>query len=286
MRDDFAIFIMSYNRPENVASLGSLKKSGYTGRWYIIIGDDDPKVAEYKATYGEKVVVFSKQEYVQKTDRMGLDITKVICFARNACFDIAESVGVKFFQQFDDDYSGYYIAYDENMQYVNTRHRVKSYDTTAENLISFFEGMPDKCLAVSFSQGGDFIGGHSENNWGLSKVRKCMNSWLCATDRRFSFSGCMNEDVSAYTSLQAKGYFFINIMQYRLQQPVTQSSSGGMSAIYKQYGTHAKSFLTVIQNPSFTKIAVITNNHQRLHHRIDWRQCASKIVRQTNKKDA
>ena len=42
MRDDFAIFIMSYKRPNNIATLRTLNKANYTGKYYIIVGDDDP----------------------------------------------------------------------------------------------------------------------------------------------------------------------------------------------------------------------------------------------------
>lgn len=290
MRDDFGILIMSYGRPDNVKTLSSLLKSNYTGKWFIVVGDDDPTASQYKEKFGDKCVVFKKDDYIAKSDRMGLKITKVIMFARNACFDIAESLGLKYFQQLDDDYTGFYFAFDSNMVYVNTNkvNRIKSYDVVVENMLRFYETTPKNCLAITFAQGGDFIGGPAKENpecrWNFGCLRKAMNSWLCSTERRFPFVGCMNEDVNAYTSLQAKGYFMLNLMQYRLQQPVTQTT-GGMTAIYKQYGTHVKSFLSVILNPSFIKVAVLTGKSQkRLHHNINWRRCAAKIVREEHRK--
>jgi len=289
MRDDFGILIMSYGRADKVPTLEGLRKSNYTGKWFIVIGDDDPKLETYKSNYGDKCIVFNKADYIAKTDRMGLKITKVIMFARNACFDIAEKLGLKYFQQFDDDYTGFFFAFNASMTYVLTKkvNQIKSYDTVVDNLLRFYEKTPKNCLALAFAQGGDFVGGPGENpesRWNFSCVRKAMNSWLCSTDRRFTFRGCMNEDVNAYTSLQSQGYFMLNFMQYRLQQPPTQTT-GGMAAVYKQYGTHVKSFLSVILNPSFVKVSVLNGKtHQRLHHNINWRRCAAKIIRATHKK--
>jgi len=288
MRNDFAVFIMSYGRPDKIPSLVSLQRSGYTGKYFIIIGDDDPKLASYQTRFGDKCIVFNKADYIDRSDRMGLKITKVIMFARNACFDIAESLGLKFFQQFDDDYVGFFFSFNEEMKYVNSNNkaRIKNYDRVVENMLGFYEQTTKQCLAITFSQGGDFIGGAGndpETRWNFGSLRKAMNSWICSVDRRFNFSGCMNEDVNAYTTLQTKGFFFLNLMQYRLAQPVTQST-GGMSEVYRKYGTHVKSFLTVMLNPSFVKVSVLSHKHQRIHHRIDWNQVGSRIIRHNHKK--
>lgn len=41
MRSDFAVFILTHGRADNVATMGALKKGGYTGKWYMIIDDED-----------------------------------------------------------------------------------------------------------------------------------------------------------------------------------------------------------------------------------------------------
>lgn len=283
MRSDFGILIMSYGRPEKIASLESLMRANYTGKWFIVIGNDDPKLEEYQKKYAEKCVVFDKSEYVAKTDRMGLKITKVIMFARNACFDIAESLGLRYFQQFDDDYTHQRYAYDQDMQYLSKQRLINNFDRVVEILVGFYEKTPECCAAIAYAQGGDFIGGDGNHIWGFSKLRKTMNSWICSVDRRFEFRGPMNEDVNAYTLLQSQGKLCLNIMQLRLNQPVTQTT-GGMTEVYRQYGTHVKSFLSVMINPSFVKVGIIQHKQQRLHHSINWARCAAKIVRETHKK--
>lgn len=283
MRDDFGIFIMSYGRPENIPSLNCILKSNYTGKWWVVVGNDDLKAEAYQAKYKDRCVVFDKSKYVATADRMGLKITKVIMFARNACFDIAEQLGLKYFQQLDDDYRVFKFAFNDRMQYITKQITIKNYDQFISNVLKFFESTPSNCIAVAFAQGGDFIGGQGIQNWSFGKLRKTMNSWVCSTDRRFSFRGVMNEDVNAYTLMQSQGKLCLNLMQLRLDQPVTQTT-GGMAEVYKKYGTHVKSFFSVMLNPSFCRIGMIRNHHQRLHHLINWNRCASKIVRKKYKK--
>ena len=41
MRDSFAVFILTHGRADNVVTMKTLKKGGYTGRWYMIIDNED-----------------------------------------------------------------------------------------------------------------------------------------------------------------------------------------------------------------------------------------------------
>ena len=42
MRDDFAAFILTHRRPDNVQTVKALAASGYTGKTYIVVDDLDP----------------------------------------------------------------------------------------------------------------------------------------------------------------------------------------------------------------------------------------------------
>lgn len=48
MRSDFAVFILTHGRADNVATMGALKKGGYTGKWYMIIDDEDETAEQYR----------------------------------------------------------------------------------------------------------------------------------------------------------------------------------------------------------------------------------------------
>jgi hypothetical protein len=96
---------MSYKRPNNIATLRTLNKANYTGKYYIIVGDDDPCLSEYKETYGDILKVFNKDEIAKEFDLYDNGgSNKCIVYARNYCFKLAKELGLKYFAQFDDDY--------------------------------------------------------------------------------------------------------------------------------------------------------------------------------------
>ena len=47
MRNDFAIFILSHGRADNVKTLDTIKTCGYTGKWYVIIDNEDKQAQKY-----------------------------------------------------------------------------------------------------------------------------------------------------------------------------------------------------------------------------------------------
>jgi lipocalin len=60
MRDDFAVFILTHGRPEKVFTLNSLKAGNYSGKWYIVIDNEDDTEDEYRRLYGDRVLQFDK----------------------------------------------------------------------------------------------------------------------------------------------------------------------------------------------------------------------------------
>lgn len=52
MNEKFAVFILSYGRPNNIITLNTLKKCGYTGEWYIVIDNEDDTADEYYKNFG------------------------------------------------------------------------------------------------------------------------------------------------------------------------------------------------------------------------------------------
>lgn len=57
--DSFCIFILSHGRADNVVTIKTLKRCGYTGDVVIVCDDEDDQLAEYEAKF-PRVEVFSK----------------------------------------------------------------------------------------------------------------------------------------------------------------------------------------------------------------------------------
>ncbi len=258
--NNFAVFILTHGRPNNVKTYSTLKKCGYTGKIYFIVDNEDKAINQYIANYGEEnVKVFDKKAMADSVDEgNNFDNRKVIIHARNACFKIAKEIGVKYFMQLDDDY--YYFGY----RYETGAKIITNLDVVFEKMLDFYKSVNIKSIA--FSQGGDHIGGFS----GIKLKRKCMNSFICSTDREFQFVGSINEDVNTYTTLGNRGDIFFTFTNIQLDQKDTQSNNGGMTDEYALSGTYVKSFHSVLMHPSGVKVSMMNTNHTRLHHSIKW----------------
>ena len=282
--DDFAAFILTHGRPDRVITYDSLKRSGYTGRIVIVIDNEDDSAEEYRQRFGDKVVVFDKRAIAGTFDEAdNFDDRRAIVYARNACFGIAQSLGVKHFIELDDDYWGFLYKFDSNLMFQE-RH-IANLDAVLASMLRFFRGTSAR--SVAFAQNGDFIGG-KDSGTARSKglKRKCMNTFICSTDRPFQFIGRINEDVNTYTRQASVGQLFLTVPIVAIGQQPTQSSAGGMTDIYLDGGTYVKSFYSVIFQPSSVKVRMMGERKKRLHHHVSWRHTVPAILAEQHKKRA
>lgn len=282
MRNDFVAFILTHGRAESVITDKSLRKHGYTGPIIYVVDNEDKKMAEYKAKYGNDVVVFNKFEVSKTFDEAdNFNDRRAIVYARNACFDIAKKLGYKYFIELDDDYTEFSFVYDRNWKFK--QRAIKHLDKVFEAMVCFLENT--NSITVAMAQRGDFIGGKL-NQIILGEVfkRKAMNSFVCSIDKPFQFVGRINEDVNTYTSLGSRGKVFFQIPYVALNQKQTQSNKGGMTDIYLDKGTYVKSFYSVMMMPSSVKIAMMGSVSKRIHHSINWNNTVPKIINERLKK--
>lgn len=281
MRSDFAIFIMSYNRANNISTLRTLNKANYTGLYYIVIGDDDPQIDLYKKLYGDKLYIFNKEEIEKNIDTYDGGGNKAcILYARNYCFILAKKLKIKYFLEFDDDYIelAYRYPLDNKLKICN----IREFDKIVDIFIDFLNDT--NATSVAFAQHGDFIGG-VQNDFIQKRIkRKAMNSFFCKTSNFFQFYGRMNDDVNTYIGLGKIGKLFLTVCDVSLKQKHTQQNKGGMSEFYNESGTYSKSFYTIIANPSCVSIGVIGDKHSRIHHKINWNNAVPKIISSDYKK--
>lgn len=286
IKENFAVFILTHGRPDNVITYNTIKKSGYTGKIFIVIDNEDKKQKEYIERFKEEVVVFDKKEISKRIDEAdNFNDRRAILYARNACFEIAEKLGIEYFIQFDDDYTSFRYLYNENLEFK--RKKINNLDDVINCFLKFY--IENKNIdTIAFLQGGDLIGGEQNTYLKSDKYpfikRKAMNSFICSIKRKFLFSGRINEDVNAYTRLGGIGKLFLSIPLVMLTQKQTQTNSGGMTDIYKERGTYIKSFYSIIHCPSSVKIAMMGDVEKRIHHSINWENTIPKIIDEKHKK--
>lgn len=278
--DDFAVFILTHGRPDRIHTLKTLEKQGYTGDWYLVIDNEDKMADEYYKNYGDKVIMFDKKAISLTFDTADLsDDRRAIVYARNACFQIAKELGIKYFVEFDDDYTSFNLRYPKDGKLA--ARMLENLDDVFEMMLDFLEDT--QALTVCFSQGGDHIGGLT-GRWKKGLIRKVMNSFFCRTDRPFQFLGRVNEDVNTYTYLGSKGELMLTTTDLMLVQLQTQSNQGGMTDLYLDSGTYLKSFYTVMYMPSAVEIREMGTANRRLHHHVKWNNCVPVILNERYKK--
>ena len=276
---DYAVIIPTHGRYDRVFTIDSLRKSGYTGDIYLLCDDEDKQLEQYKEKYGDKVIVFSKDEYIGKFDKMDNFGNKAcVVYARNAMWDAARSVGLKYFAVLDDDYMALEYRITADGGYY--AKKIKNADGVFAAYVNFLKtsGVDTVC----FAQGGDYIGGkdNSKVKNGFKVSRKMMNLYFFSADKPIEFKGTINEDLTSSVTEGQRGQIILTSLMNSVVQKETQTNAGGLTEIYLELGTYTKSFYSVMAAPSCVKIASMGDTHLRIHHEVHWKNAVPKIIRE------
>lgn len=280
MQNDFAVIIPTHGRHDRVFTIDSLRKSGYTGNFYLLCDDEDKQLDKYKTKYGDKVMVFSKDDYKGKFDKMDNFGNKAcVVYARNAMWDIAKKIGLKYFAVADDDYTAFEYRITSEGGYYSKR--IKNINDVFNSYTDFL--ITSKVDTVCFAQGGDFIGGKDNNKVanGFKVSRKMMNLYFFDVDKPIEFKGTINEDLTSSVTEGRTGRVILTSLMNSIVQRETQAQAGGLTEIYLELGTYVKSFYSVIAAPSCVKVALMGNNQARIHHQVTWKNAVPKIIRES-----
>lgn len=284
MRSDFAAFILSHGRPNDVITHQTLRMQGYTGRIIVLIDDMDGQAEAYRQNFGEDVCVFNKKDIAATFDTGdNFDDMRTIVYARNACFEVAKKLGIRYFVQLDDDYTQIIFRFNDEYIWTTKDVRAKNLDFIFSAFLDFLNSTPAKTVAMA--QGGDFIGG-AGGSFGsvITLRRKAMNSFFCETDNPIGFLGRVNEDVNTYAVRATRGDLLFTHNSIALNQRQTQGTAGGMTEVYLASGTYLKSFYTVMMHPSGAQVRLMQANTPRIHHAVLWENTAPKLIQETHKK--
>ena len=246
MRSDFAVMICSHGRAETLTTYDMLRRQGYTGKIIVVIDDEDDQRDAYESRF-EWVEVFCKEEYYKSSDGVIQGKQKGILYARNACYDIAVRNGLKFFTEFDDDFSGIDCRYFDGEKLKS--YKVENLDELFTQILDMFEH--EKVVSVSLLTQGDYIGG-GPNAKGIAGVtRICNQAFFLMTERRIDFISSMNEDMCSALTYGMRGRLFLGLNGTMLEaEPIANNKMGnGMTEFYKKLAPFARAFTAVIVRP-------------------------------------
>lgn len=285
--ENFATFILSHGRADNVITYNTLRRQNYTGKIYIIVDDEDETIKEYKKLYKDEVIVFNKQKAIDMTDSADvLNKRNSVVYARNYAYKIAEQLELDCFLVLDDDYSIFTNAFDNDRNYITKNVAIKNLDNYFISMIRFLNHSNADCVAMS--QGGDYIGGAGSKVAKLHTQgklsRKAMNAFFLKTNKPLVFSGRINEDVNMYINEGSIGKLIFTYPRMRLEQMQTQKNSGGLTDIYLDVGTYVKSFYSILYQPSCVRLMMMGAKNRRIHHKVIWKHAVPLIISQQYKK--
>lgn len=283
MRDDFAVLIISHGRADSVLTIKAMTRAGYTGKWYIVIDNEDDQESQYRKNFGdEHIIVFDKLAISKTFDIMdNFEGRQVPTYARNALHGIAKDLGLTYFLELEDDYFNFRQRYLREDGKFCTRY-VRDMDAIIDAYIDFLD--LTGAVTVAFAQTGDFIGGAESRVYREQLSRKAMNCFFCRTDRPFQCFGRFNDDVNAYVDNGKRGMLLLTPRDICMDQPQTQARAGGITENYVKYGTYVKTFYSVMLAPSCVYVSIMGGWDKRIHHLVDWEHAVPKIISSRYKK--
>tara|TARA_R100001143_G_scaffold48173_1_gene43123 strand:+ start:399 stop:1310 length:912 start_codon:yes stop_codon:yes gene_type:complete len=272
------IFIPSYHRPDNIKTAKYFIKKGYEAKKiHIFIDDEADDRLEYKEAarkLGFNLYVFSMEiarerfDYIHRASVSRRSAGQ----ARNMFYDFAKELGLDFYLVMDDDTTGFEI------RPYGVYNRIANID----EIQLVFNGIRDfmnkhKIGVFGLSQTGDMF---ARTNAKLLRG-KVMNTtfidtrFICRGER-----GIQDNDTSQFVGLMNEGYFTGSLASgLVLKQTSSATASGGLTEIYNECKLLNKSLIVPIQFPSLCHAEKQKKNGGRLHHRINNRYLAPRIIK-------
>lgn len=272
------VFIPSYHRADNLKTVKFLEKIEYDMKHvYVFIDDEADDRERYKAVakqYGFRLVVFDMTEARKRFDYVHRASVsrRSAGQARNMFQDYAKKKGIERYVVMDDDTKEFQFRV--KGVYVHTA----SGETVKRTFEMIAEMMRRQRIGLfGVSQTGDFYG-----SLYLSMMRrKVMN--VTFYDTRFIYRGergVQDDDTSQFAGVLNEGLFTGSLADgINLQQTVSATAKGGLTDLYNECKLYNKAMVTPIQYPSAIRAERQVMNGGRIHHRIDYRYLAPKLMK-------
>lgn len=267
------IYIISKGRPQ-CTTAKTLKKIKYPGEWFIVCGNNDETLEEYKKNWGDKVIVFDWYDEITRTntlDNFGFEKkASGACPVRNATRRISEERGELRHWQFDDDYNSF-ARYDvrENKNKAirdgavlfSTMYRIAEYGllTSMQNIgfcLSTAEAIPSNRKKFN---------------------RRIFNAHNMPSDPKLfvPWVGRMNDDTINAINVWRLGGYEMQLKYLSIGMKPTQQEKGGLTEMYNADGTVRKTAYCFLLAPAATKLVI---KFGRYHHAIRWDKLVPKLV--------
>ncbi len=272
------VFIPSYHRADNLKTVRYLEKIDYDMQHvYVFVDDEADDRERYKAVakqYGFHLVVFDMTEARKRFDYVHRASVsrRSAGQARNMFQDYAKKKGIEQYVVMDDDTNDFQFRIKGIYVHKASGETVKkTFDMIAAMMRRYRIGL------FGVSQTGDFYGGMH-----LAMMRrKVMN--VTFYDTRFIYRGergVQDDDTSQFVGVLNEGLFTGSLADgITLQQTISATAKGGLTDLYNECKLYNKAMVTPIQYPSAIRAERQVMNGNRIHHRIDYKYLAPRLLK-------
>lgn len=275
----FAVFIPTHGRADCQLTYKLLRKSGYTGKIFLVVDDEDKELWKYKKRYSDILLVFNKKEWESRTDtatnKRGL---KSVVFARKFIEEKAKEMGYDFILVPDDDISRLSYRYVKNGEFKSKS--VNKADRLFEKVVNFINNGNIAILGFGWDAG--YIGGaNGKFKKGLIQGRSCE---IIFRNLKIpvNYRSVINEDMIVNIETSMKGHPVFELTKVSCNVPKRGTNEGGNNGLYKTYKSeYAIQFYSVMHFPSCCymkmkkgKIQLCTN----------WKNAIPKILSESYKR--
>ena len=254
----FACIIISHGRPDDIPTINALYKSGYSGNIYIVIDDEDKCKQEYITLYKDNVIVFHKQDFIDKNNLLfNKSLRNVAVHARNAVEDIVKKLGLEYFLVLDDDITNFHYRYVKDCKL----HSDKLYDLDSVINLYIQYMITSSISTIGFAHDGMFLGGNTKmfDAPYHSKNRILANAFLRSSKYNVIWGPDMCEDFITSINAGIKSSVWMTLPFIGIhckQQGMNKSKSdGGNSEAYLDKGNYGVSQYALLSHPDCYKIS-------------------------------
>lgn len=248
---DFAVFIISHGRAETLTTYDVLRKSGYTGKIYVVIDDLDNQRHEYEKRFGfDTILVFAKKKYALEHTDCGLcePLLKFAVFARNAVEDFATQLGLDCFSVWDDDIEKIRHRYISGESLLSKD--VIDLDNVFLIYLQFM--LHGNITTLGFAQCVLYMGGiQSFLNWKTTYRRQCLGVMIRNAKKKVKWGLNLYEDVTTPQTNCMDGNVWLTLTEIQYDTPNIGLgiTSGGNSDVYRTLNPYVQTFFPILSRP-------------------------------------
>lgn len=249
----YVTFITSHNSPNECKTLSVLKSLKFNTEYYIVIDNEDDYISEYKQIYQNKLLIFNKLDYVNKTDTVLFPKSHCSAvYVKNFIEDFCENNDIKSFIIIDDDLKSLHFRYLENN--VMKSKKVININDVFDSYVNYMMNcnIDGLCFGIHTMYMSKEL---------LPNSRRYMsNIYFRNGNRKMNWISTVYDDFNTCINLVNKSYIFLMLpfiqMEFEPQYFQIQNKrsnkfrNGGLVELYNNYDSFNRAFVSTIINPS------------------------------------